>query len=123
MNCPTGGYPTLSHNELRDFTADALSEVCSGVCTCVEPSLQTLSGETLTYSMAIAEDGARLDVSADGFWSGQHLRTFLMSRFSTQLLHRTTPLQCLHCIGNLRRRNAENMSKGSEKLRWALLYR
>jgi len=30
MNCPTGGYPTL--NELRDFTADALSEVCSGVC-------------------------------------------------------------------------------------------
>ena len=32
MNCPTGGYPTLRHNELRDFTADALSEVCSGVC-------------------------------------------------------------------------------------------
>ena len=40
MNCPTGGYPTLRHNELRDFTADALLEVCSGVC--VEPSLQTL---------------------------------------------------------------------------------
>ena len=45
MNCPTGGYPTLRHNELRDFTADTLSEVC----VCVEPSLQTLSGETLTY--------------------------------------------------------------------------
>ena len=50
MNCPTGGYPTLIHNELRDFTADALSEVCSGVC--VEPSLQNLSGKTLIYSMA-----------------------------------------------------------------------
>ena len=38
MNCITGGYPVLRHNELRDFTADALSEMCSGVC--VEPSLQ-----------------------------------------------------------------------------------
>ena len=44
MNCPTGGHPTLRHNELRDYTANALSEVCSSVC--VEPSLQTLSGET-----------------------------------------------------------------------------
>jgi len=66
MNCPTGGYPTLRHNELRDFTANGLSEVCSGVR--VEPLLQTLSGETLTFSTAIVEDGVRLDVSADGFW-------------------------------------------------------
>jgi len=60
MNCPTGGYLTLRHNELRDFNANALSEVCSGVC--VEPSLQTLSGETLTFSTATVEDEARLDV-------------------------------------------------------------
>ena len=37
LNCPTGGYPTLWHNELRDFTAEILSEVCTGVCT--EPLL------------------------------------------------------------------------------------
>ena len=54
MNCPTGNCPTLRHNELRDFTGNALSEVCSGVC--VEPSLQTLSGETLTFSTATVED-------------------------------------------------------------------
>ena len=66
MNCPTGGYPTLRHNELRDFTAAILSEVCTDVC--VEPPLQSLSGETLTYATANREDGARLDVSAVGFW-------------------------------------------------------
>ena len=33
LNCPTGGYPTLRHNELRDFTAEILSEVCADVCT------------------------------------------------------------------------------------------
>ena len=96
MNCPTGGYPTLRHNELRDFTADALSEVCSGVC--VEPSLQTLSGETLTYSTAIAEDGARLDVSADGFWGGQHQRTFFDVKVfnPTASSYRTTPVSSLY---------------------------
>ena len=29
LNCPTGGYPTLRHNKLRDFTAEILSEVCT----------------------------------------------------------------------------------------------
>ena len=27
MNCPTGGFPTIRHNELRDFTASLLSKV------------------------------------------------------------------------------------------------
>ena len=74
LNCPTGGYPTLRHNELRDFTAEILSEVCSDVCT--EPHLQPLSGETLTYATANVEDGARLDVSATGFWGGRHQKAF-----------------------------------------------
>ena len=52
---PIGGYPTLRHNELRDFTAEFLSEVCAVVCT--EPLLQSLSGETLTYATANVEDG------------------------------------------------------------------
>ena len=48
LNCPTGGYPTLRHNELYDFTAELLSEVCADVCTLLQP----LSGETLTYAAA-----------------------------------------------------------------------
>ena len=35
MNCPAGGFPTMRHNELRDFIASLLSEVCHNVC--VEP--------------------------------------------------------------------------------------
>ena len=31
MNCPTGGFPTIRHNELRDFTASLLSEICFNV--------------------------------------------------------------------------------------------
>ena len=56
INCPIGGYPTLRHNDLRDFTAETLSEVCTDVC--IEPSLQPLSGETLDYATANVEDGA-----------------------------------------------------------------
>ena len=35
MNCPTGGYPTIRQNELWNFTASLLSEVCHDVS--VEP--------------------------------------------------------------------------------------
>ena len=68
------GYPTLRHNELRDFTAEILSEVCADVCT--EPSLQPLSGETMTNATANVEDGARLDISATGFWGGRHQKAY-----------------------------------------------
>ena len=35
MCCPRGGFPTIRHNEVRDFIADWLSEVCPNVA--VEP--------------------------------------------------------------------------------------
>ena len=38
--------------------------------------LQPLSGETLTYATANVEDGARLDISAAGFWGGQHQKAY-----------------------------------------------
>ena len=66
--------PTLRHNELRDFIAEILSEVCADICT--EPPLQPLSGETLTYATANVEDGTRLDISAAGFWRGQHQKAY-----------------------------------------------
>ena len=75
MNCPTGGFPTIRHNELRDFTASLLSEVCHGVS--VEPHLQSLTGEIFSLASAIVEDGARLDVAANGFWGSRHQRVFI----------------------------------------------
>ena len=63
--CRYGGFPSQRHNELRDLTASLMGEVCSNVCT--EPVLQSLSGEQLPTS-ANADDNARLDVRARGFW-------------------------------------------------------
>ena len=37
------------------------------LCHCVE-SLQPLSGESFQHRLAKVEDGARLDVVANGFW-------------------------------------------------------
>ena len=41
-----------------------------------EPELQSLSGETLTHLTSNAQDGARLDVRAEGFWGDQHQSAF-----------------------------------------------
>ena len=76
MNCASGGFHTLRHNELRDFTVAALSEVCHGVA--IETVLQPLSGESFHYATANVEDEACLDVSVQGFWRNHHQKAFLM---------------------------------------------
>ena len=70
----TGGFPTIRHNELRDFTAEKLSEVCHNVC--IEPHLQPLTGEKFNFATTNVTDGARADVSAQGFWGDRYQRAF-----------------------------------------------
>ena len=48
------------HNEIRDLTANLLTEVCNGVC--IEPDLQPIDGEVLTGSSSNTQDGARLAI-------------------------------------------------------------
>ena len=55
------------HNEVRDITADLLAEVCPDVC--VEPQLQPLTGESLSYRTSNVSDEARLDISARSVWA------------------------------------------------------
>ena len=74
LSCPKGGFPTLRHNEIRDLTANLLSEVCHNVST--EPHLQPVTGESLAFATSNAQDGARLDIAANGFWGGRFERTF-----------------------------------------------
>ena len=50
------------HNEIQDFTANVLTEVCHDVC--VEPTLQELNGESLPHVTANSDDGARLEIRA-----------------------------------------------------------
>ena len=42
----------------------------------IEPGLQPVINETLTGASANRQDGARLDIAANGFWGGTFERTF-----------------------------------------------
>ena len=75
LSCPRGGFPSIRHNEIRDITANLLTEVCHDVQ--VETDLQEVSNEVLSGRTAITTDGARLDIAASGFWGGRYERTFL----------------------------------------------
>ena len=67
MICSLGGFPIIRHNELRDITAELLSEVCADVTT--EPPLQPITGETFLHRTARTDDDARPDIWARGFWN------------------------------------------------------
>ena len=75
LSCPKGGFPSIRHDEIRDLTAQLLSEVCSDVK--VEPDLQPVpEGVSFTASANVSE-GARLDVAMNGFWGGRFERSFV----------------------------------------------
>ena len=74
LSCPHGGYPSIRHNEIRDITAELMSEVCHGVG--IEPGLQPVTGEQFKHKTANKEDGARLDIVAENFWSKDRQRAF-----------------------------------------------
>ena len=74
LNCFHGGFPSIRHNELRNITAELLSEVCHNVDT--ELSLQLITDEHLIHRTANRDDGARLDVAADSFWGNGRQHAF-----------------------------------------------
>ena len=65
----------VRHNEIRDITANLLTEVCHDVQ--IEPCLQPLTGESLAGASSNTSDGARLDIAVNGFWGGHFERTYL----------------------------------------------
>ena len=65
--------------------ASLVSEVCSNVA--VEPHLQPVTGEEFDGASATTDDGARLDITADGIWGGSHERTFFGVRIFTPHVH------------------------------------
>ena len=73
-SCPTGGFPSIHHNEIQDISVTLLIEVCSSVT--VEPPLQPLFGEVLPGASAITGPEARSDISACGFGGGRFEGTF-----------------------------------------------
>ena len=65
MNCKRGGFISARHDNIRDFEAALLSQVCTDVE--IEPQLQSLSNEALPRSANTSAE-ARLDVRTRGFW-------------------------------------------------------
>ena len=70
LSCPRGSFQILHHNEIRDVTANLLTEVCHDVK--IEPDLQPLTGEALESQSTITADSAHLDIAVNGFWGGRY---------------------------------------------------
>ena len=57
--------------------------MCQNVA--IEPDLQPISNEALHLASANTDDGARLDIAADGFWGSSSQRTFFDVRIFNPL--------------------------------------
>ena len=109
FSCPTGALPSIRHNDNRDLTARLLTEVCPNVA--IEPDLQPLSGETLSLRTSNSEDGARLDMSAQGFWGDRHERAF----FDVRVFNPLAPSNCRSSLSTTYRRHEATKKKSYEQ--------
>ena len=104
LQCPTGGFPILRHNEVRDLIADLMREVTHDVAT--EPVLQPLSGEVLSdYRSACSDPEARLDIATSGFFGGRFERSFFDIRvFNPHAPSNRGRLSAVYCRQDLEKR-------------------
>ena len=59
-------YPSIRHNEIRNTSAQSMSEVCPNVAA--QPTLQPVTNEHFFHYSDNTESGAHLHVRAQGFW-------------------------------------------------------
>jgi len=85
----------------------SLLELCH--CIEIEPSLQPLSGESFLHRSANVEDGAHLDVVANGFWERGQNAYFVFNPFA--LTHCSVSLP--QCYGRV---ELEKKKKYEEKI-------
>ena len=109
FSCMQGGFPALRHNDIRDITARYLSEVCPNVE--VEPELQPLSGERLHFRTSNVEDGARLDVRAQGFWGDKHRGAF----FDVKVFNPYAPSNCKSSLSSVYKRHENEKRRGYQQ--------
>ena len=76
-----------------------MSEVCSDVC--IEPNLQPITNETLRGASAITEDGARLDIAANGFWGGRFEKAY----FDVRIFNPHAPSNRQQCLAGTYRKH------------------
>ena len=66
MNCKKGGFITIRHNDLRDLTANLLTDIWRDVD--IEPQLLPVTGETFENRTANTSNEARGDIRSRAFW-------------------------------------------------------
>ena len=71
LSCPTGGFPTIRHNEVRNDLGELMAEVCPNVA--LEPVLSPVDGEQFRLRSTSLDNAARLDIKAGDFWGVVHL--------------------------------------------------
>ena len=93
LNCKSGGFVAIRHNEVRDFEAALLSKVCNDVEA--EPPLQPVTGEILPTATAAGND-AKPDVRARGFWRrGQNAYFDVLVTNASAASHANKPLKAV----------------------------
>ena len=105
----TGGVTSIRHNEVRDFTATLLKEVCYNVQ--VEPQLQPLTGESFSHKTANTDPCARLDISACGVWGGRFERTF----FDVRVFNPSAQSNCATPISSTYRKHENEKRRHYEE--------
>ena len=110
LSCAKGGFPSLRHNEIRDITASLLTEVCSEVC--VEPELQPVTSDQLNGASANSQDGARLDVSANGVWGGRFQKTY----FDVRVFNPLAPSNRNHTLAAVYRKHELEKKRAYQQL-------
>ena len=91
----------IRHNDLRDFTANLLTEVCKDVD--VEPQRLPVTGETFENQTANTRNEARVDIKSRGFWVRGQQAFFDVRIFDSDALNATSKLK--------RKRNANAMKE------------
>ena len=109
LSCLYGGFLSICHNEIRDITAHLMSDVCHNVGT--EPVLQPVTDESLTNRTANIEDGARLDVKAQGFWGNDRQCAFFDVRVFNPFAHTYRNLPLTTCY----RRNEQEKRRAYDQ--------
>ena len=106
FSCSYGGFHSLWHDEIRDVTADLLSEVSHNIST--EPRLQPLSGESLRFKTSNCQDEASLDIKAQGLWGDCHQCTFFDVRIYNPFAqtHKNKPLSSVYVAQEREKRRA-----------------
>ena len=107
MSCEKGGLIYIRHNDLRDLTANMMSEVCKD--TGIEPKLTPLSGEELQGRTSNNSNKARTDIRTRGFWEqGQQVFFDLRIFDPNACRYRKKSLTQCHVMNEQEKKQASN---------------